>query len=327
MPAPARLAVLPQPTPRERPSADWPLALYLEWWLKFGAPDLAPSSRDTYRHVARRILDELGAVPIGEVQTADIQTVIGRMLADGLAESTVYLARCGLSSALSAAVRFGALASNPARGVRSPIPEAPERTVLTRDQVGALLTHLDNTDPWPPVNAVLSLMLLSGVRVGEATGPRIADLQLAGPRPVMRVEYQASIVTGQGWHRRRPKTRRSRRTVPLVPAVVTAIERRLSLHPRTPEGDDWALGSTLAKPFGKTAVSMALRSACKASGVPVITPHECRTSFATAAAEAGVSIAVLAQILGDRSEVVLKHYVKARDGAAADAMAMVYAPV
>lgn len=325
MPAPARLIALPQPPARVRPSADWPLADYLEWWLQFGAPDLAPSSRETYRHVARRILDNLGTVPIGQLRTADIQTVIGGMLADGLSEATVYLARCGLSSALSAAVRFDALAVNPCRGVRSPIPSAPDRTVLTRGQTDALIATLASADPWPPVNAVLTLMLTTGVRVGEAIAPLIENIRLSPPY-ALHVEWQGSKIRGQPWVRRRPKTKRSRRTITLAPVTIAAIERRLALHPRLPSNDDWPLGATLARPFGKSAVSMALRSACKDAGVPIITPHECRTTFATNAHAAGVKDATLEYILGDTYAVIRRHYLKVHEGAAAEAIAMMFAP-
>lgn len=326
MPAPARLAVLPQPQPRDRPSADWPLARYIEWWLDVGAAGLAPESRRTYRYISRYVIEDAGDIALSDLTAADLQCTIGRMQAAGKSDATIYLVKAGISSALGTAVRLGILDGNPAVAVSARMPEAADRTVLTPAQVSRIVEYLSDVKAWSPVNAVLGVMLQTGVRIHEAIAPRASDLMLDGDAPVLRVQWQAAYDRTRGWHRRRPKSKRSRRSIPLPAEAVALVRRRLDLHPRPAEGDDWALGSALGRPYSDAAISSALRRACQVTGAPVICPHECRTTYATNLARLGVDVVTLAALLGDTTETVTRHYVKTDPATAAAAVARLFAP-
>ena len=324
--SPARVIALVQPPTRDRPDASWLLARYLEWWIEIGAAGLAPESRRTYRYISRCVVEDVGDIPIGELTPADLQQTIGRMQAAGRSDATVYLVKAGISSALGTAVRLGLLGSNPAGGVAVKPPEAADRTVLTPAQVSRLVGYLTDVKVWSPVNAVVAMMLQTGVRIHEAVAPRASDLVLDGDAPVLHVQWQAAYDRDRGWHRRRPKSKRSRRSIPLPAEAVELVRRRLELHPRPADGEDWALGSTLGRPYSDTAISSALRKACQVTGAPVICPHECRTTYATNLARLGVDVVTLASLLGDTTETVTRHYVKTDPATAAAAVARLFAP-
>ena len=302
------------------------LARYLEWWIEIGAAGLAPESRRTYRYISRCVVEDVGDIPIGELRPADLQQTVGRMQAAGRSDATVYLVKAGISSALGTAVRLGLLGSNPAGGVAVKPPEAADRTVLTPAQVSRLVGYLTDVKVWSPVNAVVAMMLQTGVRIHEAVAPRASDLVLDGDAPVLHVQWQAAYDRDRGWHRRRPKSKRSRRSIPLPAEAVELVRRRLELHPRPADGEDWALGSTLGRPYSDTAISSALRKACQVTGAPVICPHECRTTYATNLARLGVDVVTLASLLGDTTETVTRHYVKTDPATAAAAVARLFAP-
>jgi len=316
--------VIPLPPPRGRPDASWSLAAYVDWWLAHAAVGLGPNSRETYRYMTRPVLEDIGGMAIGDVTAADIQPTITRLLAAGSKESTVGTVKAAVASAFTAAVKLGIVAVNPARGVSVPAPDAARHTLLSPDQVTALVDYLSAARPWQAIYAPVALMLLTGVRVHEAVAPRMEDLRLAGPRPSLRVEYQASYDPVRGWHRRKPKSRRGRRDIPLVPAAVAIIERRLALHSRAPVGDDWALGKSLSQPYSKTRMATALRTACRLAGVPGVTPHECRHSWATNAANSRMNLRVLAELLGDDPATAMR-YVHSDPETAAVAVAAMFA--
>lgn len=326
MPAPARVIPLQQPPARVRPSADWPLAQYIRWWLDNATAGLAPESRRVYRYVTDAMILDSGDIALADLTPADLQCTIGRMQAAGKSDATVALAKAGISSALGSAVRLGILGSNPAAAISAPDPEVAERTVLTPAQVARLVDYLAGVKPWSPVNAVLAVMLQTGVRIHEAVAPRAVDLDLDTAAPTLRVQYQAAYEPSRGWHRRKPKSRRSRREIPLPAAAVAIVRRRLELHPRPPVGDDWALGSALNRPYSDSAIGQALRRACQVTGAPPIQPHECRTTYATNLARCGVDIVTLAALLGDTTDTVTKHYVKTDPAQAAAAVARLFAP-
>lgn len=325
MPAPARIIALPQPTPRARPSADWPLAQYIRWWLEVGASDRAIKTRQTYEYALRHVTSRIGDVRLCDLTTIDFQIVVSELRADGRPESSIYITHAAVSSVLGDAVkRYGILASNPACGVPIRKSEPPERTVLSPEQVARLLAYMADARRFLPSYAVIAVMLQTGARIMEAAAPRMVDLGLDGPEPEIHIRHQAMYTRALGWHRAKTKNRRGRRSIPLPAGAVGIIRRRLELHPAPPSGDDWALGTTAARPCSDTAIASALASICTATGTPVIHPHECRTSYLTNLARAGVDLATLAMLAGDTQQTVAEHYLKTDAGAARAAVARVF---
>lgn len=323
--SPARVIPLVQPTPRVRPSADWPLARYVQWWLEVGASDRAIKTRQTYEYALRHVTSRIGDVPLGDLTTLDFQAIVSELRAAGRPESSIYITHAAVSSVLGDAVRrYGILSSNPASGVPIRRSEPPERTVLTPEQVARLLSYMVGAPRFLPSYAVIAVMLQTGARIMEAAAPRIVDLALDGPDPEVRILHQAMYTRALGWHRAKTKNRRGKRTIPLPAGAVSIIRRRLELHAAPPTGDDWALGTTTKRPCSDTAIASALVSICTATGTPIIHPHECRTSYLTNLARAGVDLATLAMLAGDTQQTVAEHYLKTDAGAARAAVARVF---
>lgn len=323
--SPARVIALVQPPGRVRPDASWPLADYIRWWQEDGSKGLSPGSRDTYRAGIKPVVARLGDIPLGEIVTSDIQGVIEAEIARGQSDSSVALVKASIASAMKVAVRDGILAHSPARAVKAPSAGVSDRVPLTAEEHTALCDYLMGP-AWCPIYTPIVLMLQVGMRVGEVLAPRACDLSLSGQPPTLRVELQAPRSTTLFGRRARLKTDRSKRTVPLTPVAVEAIERRIALHPRPPTDDDWVLGKTLDAPFSRNGIRKALRAACKGAGVPAIVPHTARRTFVTLARERNVKVEVLVQIIGDSEVTVIKHYAHVGPNDAAAALAMMFAP-
>src|SRR5262249_18695644 len=135
-----------------------------------------------------------------------------------------------LHRALGHATTWGLIATNVAALVSPPPPPKGEITILTEEQLGALLRHLNGRTLRP----IISFMLGTGARRGETLALRWRDVDLDSA--TVRIE-QSVEQTKAGLRIKAPKTKRGRRNVSISPWLVTELrahrlrqqERRLAL--------------------------------------------------------------------------------------------------
>ncbi len=150
---------------------------------------------------------------------------------------------------LAQAVVDGLLRDNPADYVKLPSERTAESGTpgvvddpdmfLTAAQVSALVA----ATPWP-FNVYVHLAAWSGLRAAELAGLQVGDVDLpapvlkpnARPKPgTLRVERTVMADRGGGLVYDSPKTRGSRRRVPLPLATVDLVRGYLAEHPRADE--------------------------------------------------------------------------------------------
>jgi integrase len=188
---------------------------------------------------------------------------------------------------LDIAVDMGALAANPItgrRGLKAPDkprkPNLPEQADLEK-----VFTEIESIGGrGVRAGEFCRFLNLTGCRKGEAAAVRLRDVDLA--RGVLRVNGT--------------KTEGSRREVPLIPAARVLVERILAHHAKSAKvGAD---GNPVLNPdaplLGVGEAQKSLDRACAKVGVPRLTHHDLRDSFATACIEAGVDIPTVAGWLG-----------------------------
>jgi integrase len=117
------------------------------------------------------------------------------------------------------------------------------------------------------------LAVCAGLRPGEALGLQWKDIELDAAPPVLYVRRSVVRVVGEkGYRLERPKTKAGRRTIPLVPELVTELKawRREQKRQRLGSGPRWQdLGFVLTSSLG--------------------TPlHDSRRSFERVCAKAGL---------------------------------------
>ena len=151
------------------------------------------------------------------------------------------------------------------------------------------------------------LAATSGARRGELLGLRWADLDLDATPPVMRIR-RTLVQYGTVIAEKEPKTPRSRRTVALDAAAVAALRRhriaqaeeRLIAGPAY-TNDDRVFADEIGRPLTPGNVSRGFSRQVKAAGLPQLTLHGLRHTFATLGLEAGVDTLYLSEILGHSS--------------------------
>jgi integrase len=124
-----------------------------------------------------------------------------------------------LRGALNNAVRGGLIPSNPCRGIELPAPDDEEIQPMTVEQIERFLAVVDKHDKGRPHRqaALYHIAIRCGLRYGEFSGLRWIDVDLKNR--VLRVVGQF-----QDGKRKRGKTPRAHRTLPLTPSLVEQLK-------------------------------------------------------------------------------------------------------
>ncbi|MEV0854719.1 tyrosine-type recombinase/integrase [Nocardia fluminea] len=239
----------------------------------------------------------------------------------GVSERTVVTMLTQLTAALDDAVSQGLVTRNVARLVKRPDMTDPEMNVWNREQVATFREHVRE-------HRLYALFLLSmcGLRRSEIMGLRWSRIE-GGTLAVTRGRVSVGKDTDEG----DPKSRRSRRSLPL-PADVLAALSRLRTVQRAEAlalGVRWSDDRFVAVEEDGSLVrpewySDEFQRQAKAAGVPVIRLHDARHTAATVLLDSGVSVSAAAKWLGHDPAVLLRRYAHVYDEALESAGAALF---
>lgn len=195
---------------------------------------------------------------------------------------------------------------NPWKAVDRPDVRATRQAFLRPEEWGTLITKADGQ----PVAAVLGCAYLAGLRLSEIRHLRTdVDVDLVARR--LRVQSR------DGEHPWRPKTARGERHVPIGDELLAILEAHVEsgyagdrYFVRTPGHD---------RPAHASTVTLWVQAAYAVAGIAygragdALTLHSGRHTFASWLILRGVSVTVVAKLLGDRPEVVLNTYSHLRE--------------
>jgi integrase/recombinase XerD len=219
------------------------------------------------------------------------------------------------------AVAQGLTAADPARQVRPPRPPRRLPKAITVAEVERLLAAAGplGSDGGPDSvaararlrdRALLELLYGTGARISEATGLDVDDLDLSGDGLVR--------LSGKGGKERIvPVGSYARQALEAYlvrarPALAAAAARTAALggpsgpaaRPGTPAVFLNARGGRLTR----QGAWMVLRAAAGRAGLPVLSPHTLRHSFATHLLDGGADIRVVQELLGHASVTTTQVY-------------------
>jgi integrase len=190
------------------------------------------------------------------------------------------------------------------------------------DELVAFLRHADDDR----LNALWQLFATTGMRRAEALGVRWGDVDLDAGRISIR---QTLAYVGTRATFSEPKTESSRRLVTLAPVTVETLrahrarqaQERLAIGPGYAPLD-LVFAHVDGTPLNPATVSRAFDGLVKAAGLPKITLHGLRHTFATLALLDGIPSKIVAEVLGHSSTTVTEDlYQHVTPGMKADATA------
>ncbi|MDQ6784092.1 MAG: site-specific integrase, partial [Actinomycetota bacterium] len=243
----------------------------------------------------------VGHRPLAKLSPADAQAVVNAKLAEGLAPRTVQYIHATLRASLAVACRWGLVSRNvatlvePVRLERIPVvPFSPEEVPALIDAV---------TDD--RLEAFYLVALAVGLRPSEALGLSWDDVDLDGG--TVRVRRTLARHDGR-YVFTQPKSRTSRRTIPLPDVCVEALRahRRRQGEERMAAGplwDDWSLVFTTPRgsPLSRTDVSRRFARLLERAGLPHRRLYDCRHTAASLLLAQGVAPRVVMETIGHSS--------------------------
>jgi len=279
-------------------------------WREAIKPALKLSTQCSYDWAFKRIEPAFGASPLATIGKADVQAFLTDS-ASRLAPESVRDLRARLRGLFSVAEEWGWImhGANPASG-RFRLPERVHRRqklVLWPEQLQVLVAAL-----LQPYSTIVILAVLAGMRRGELAAVRWNDNAEAGKMVVNEAVYRGRLGT--------PKTLKSRRTVSIGPMAQRAInEWRVKAKFRGPT--DFMFGIRTNTPIDlHNAVARHVKPAAVRLGLPPVSWHDLRHTYATWGRLAGIKAEALRDQLGHASVLMtLDVYSHAGQERAADA--------
>lgn len=264
---------------------------YLDRWLTDSAAlRVRPSSMTMYRWAVNHIKKRLGGTRLVDLRRTQVQQMVAALSTEYQPKSV----RCIISvlySALHRARLDGAIPQNPAEGVDLPRMVKRETVILTPAQIVTLLAHVRECS----VNDALlyELLITTGVRISEALGLTWSALDLE--TGVVHVRQRLDWRPGQAPALAELKTASSRRRIPLLPAVRDGL--RAYRDELAPAPGDYVFARE-GRPQRPSAIWSRLRLYLKGCGLPPMTLHALRHTYATLMLTAGVDLKTTSGLLG-----------------------------
>jgi integrase len=289
------------------------LSEYLETWLEqVITPNRAPLTLESYRgRVDREIVPYIGNLVLRKITPMAIQKWLTELAQkkkldkDKKVVGTVCTehARRVLRSALSTAVKWDMIASNPVSRTETPRYEHKQRVALTAEQAVKFLKEA-RKHRW---GALFVAAMATGARKSELLGLRWEHVDFASNTISFAAQIQRVKPKGADKSQRvqRPlKTEKSRRTVSMPEFLKSMLEDHRAAQMLLQMGKTYAnpLGYVFTTSVGTTIdqrnATAALDKVLNNAELPRIPFHSLRHSCASLLLAQGVDIKVISQILG-----------------------------
>lgn len=298
--------------------------------------ELRVSTNSNYYAVYDRyVRDDFGKKKLVDIKYSDILFFYNYLMVEkDLHIGTIkYLQRI-IRPALELAVRDDIIRKNPANGVIQQLNRGSKNAIanvrhaLTIEQQRAFLTFIEETPRYHKWKPMFTVMVGTGMRVGELIGLRWEDIDM--DNRTIDVNHSLFYFAGkrnkepERWVINLPKTEAGLRVIPMVNAVYTAfLEEKLrqeeegiscisqiddmsgfiffnrfrTIH--NPEGINRNLDTVITAYNNREEVKAA-REKRTPLLLPHFTSHHLRHTFCTRLCEADVNIKVIQQIMGHK---------------------------
>ena len=281
--------------------AEITVGMWLDQWLQeVIVPNRARTTSYGYCNMVKNhIKPVLGNTVLAELTPQQIQSYYHRKRDEGLSANTVHKHHQLLFTALECAVKQEVLSRNPARRVEAPPKEAPRHTFYTIEQLCRLFHAVEGM----PLEPAVKLAGYLGLRRSEICGLRWENVDLkTGTIAICAARTTVGGVTIT----KGPKTNSSVRTLGI--AGMTDLENLLhtmlavqeEYRRKNPDfnPDGYVLVHSNGHPYAPDYISGWFTQFVKQNGLPHLTFHGLRHSFASAANELHIPMFKISKALG-----------------------------
>lgn len=217
----------------------------------------------------------------------------------GLDSKTLRNIHAALRTALEDAVALKYIKHNPAAAIKPPRLERKQRAVWTPAQTQAFLRAV----PGDRLKALFLLELTTGIRRGHLCGLTWSNVDLDRGR--ITLADSRIVLHGRTSDKRGGKTANADKTIAIDTRTVAALRRWRAeqdeirrLRGPDYEGGDLVFTTEFGRPLHPQNLVDLIEKFAAEAGVPRITFHDLRHTYATAALEGGVAMKVVSERIG-----------------------------
>ena len=266
------------------------LSEWLDQWLDDLADSLRINTLKNYRsYIDNNIIPNLCYKKLALITQKDVQKFYEK-LNDRLSSSTIRRVHTTLHGALKAAQQAHLIASNPTEKIPPPKFSYKPKQILTTDQMTTFMQVIAEDEVW---HDFFYTELTTGLRRGEVCGLKWEDFdEVHGTLKVSRTIYRKD---GGGLTSGDTKTYAGSRKI-ILPASTAAVLRVRKESALT----EWVFPNPLRpeQPAAPGSAYNRLKILLRRAGLPGISFHGLRHTFATHALASGVDVKTLSGILG-----------------------------
>ncbi|MCQ4672450.1 site-specific integrase [Lactonifactor longoviformis] len=207
------------------------------------------------------------------------------------------------------AIENGMLVKNPAEHIKKPKQYSESvKEVMTKEQQDIFVKALEGSR----LRILIKVALFTGLRSGELRGLQWEDIDFKNS--LIHVNHTLKYVAKEGFFLDQPKTKTSKRDVPMLEEVAILLKKqrqqqnitRIALGQRYMPVDgleSLVFTTEKGRPLQGGSIDAELKRICKGiqgmhPGFPEISPHSLRHTFATRGIENGMQLKVMQTILG-----------------------------
>ena len=247
-----------------------------------------------YNITAERCYEPIGAISAQSLTTYRLEKFISEMGEKRLSAKTIKNTIGLLSSAYDHAIFIGQLKENPCKRVTLPKGQPKDIRIFYLEEIPGFLEAIADVDLNEKVAYELALFL--GLRRSEILGLKESDVDIV--KGLVYVHTTRHRVDGVDIEQD-TKTKRSTRILALPDILILDLARLLEVHRQFPyESTDYLIQNGAGDPLGSQALSSRLSRLEKEKGLPNVTLHGLRHTYASLLHSQGVDMANISAELG-----------------------------
>lgn len=273
-----------------------------------------------------QIRERIGSMPINEIRSAHIQQMYDGLREKGVSPKYQRCIYAILSNMFDIAAQNGLIPQNPCRNVRMDALQRKEERFLSAEEHRLLMEILLRKE-WEPLSFPVITLSGTGMRIGELLGLTWDNVDIQARHIYIEktlVYLWDSDAEGYAFSFQTPKTRRSRRGIPMSQTVADALRKQkekvrcLKNNRKTwnplPGFENLVFPNSHGRPRQRRDIQNLLDRLVEAANqqqpaspqgavfhMDPIHPHTLRHSFATRCFEAGIQPKVVQTLLGHSS--------------------------
>lgn len=281
-------------------TGDTLVSTWYQVWINMKEVTVGENTYDGYALNYKNHIDPyIGNKKISEVKTLDCQRILNEMGKKDYKSSTIAVVKNTLFNMLDYAYQNDVIVKNPCNKlVKSDVgKESDPRLAMTIEEQKNFLMNASASI----YDNVYRFVLQTGLRVGEVIGLQWSDIDLTeGMMYVCRTaDYDTETGTWKLWG---TKTKAGTRSIPLTNEAKRILlaqkEKNKKISIIDMKWKDTVFLTRKGTPSKRVLYDSSIKTVCKRAGIPDISMHILRHTFATRCIEAGMIPKTLQTILG-----------------------------